>query len=279
MNPWTSCKEHMRRYVVRNRRSLILRKLAQYCRTYIGFYENRHYDIAENGEVAVLDSLCGFDMRTIFDVGAHTGNWAAAAIERFPHASIHCFEIVDETAATLERRFDGNARLIVNREGLSDESGATNVRTYEGRSDIATLYSYPEQKEACVIRGAEVIRGDEYIVSRQIERIDFLKLDVEGAELKVLKGLERALAAGIVSIIQFEYGMVNIVAGFFLRDLYALLCSAGFAIGKIFPTYVDFRPYNLAAEDFHGPNYLAVRSDRPDLIERVRTLGEGTRSK
>ena len=37
-------------------------------------------------------------------------------------------------------------------------------------------------------------------------------------------------------------------------------------VGKIFPSYVDFREYELKDEDFQGPNYLAVRAARADLI-------------
>jgi hypothetical protein len=37
-------------------------------------------------------------------------------------------------------------------------------------------------------------------------------------------------------------------------------------VGKVYPTYVDFRSYRLTDEDFRGPNYLAVRRERNDLI-------------
>ena len=269
---WTATKVQLRRYLARHRQATALRKLAQYCETFLHFYNNYDHNMAENGEVAILDALRGSDPRVLFDVGANQGDWANVGATRFPNATIHCFEIVSDTFSVLERRFADNPRLVLNEFGLSNEPGEVTVQTYDGRSDISTLYSYPEHAERCVTRTGRVIRGDDYIASHQIERIDLLKIDVEGAELRVFHGFERSLSSGLVAMVQFEYGMVNIMAGVFLRDLYQFLSSRGFVVGKIFPTYVDFRPYELADDDFRGPNYLAVRSDRPDLIRRVQVL-------
>jgi hypothetical protein len=62
--------------------------------------------------------------------------------------------------------------------------------------------------------------------------------------------------------------MVNAQSKWLLRDAYQLLGGHGFALGKIYPTYVDFRDYDVARdEDLRGPNYLAVRRDRADLID------------
>jgi hypothetical protein len=33
---------------------------------------------------------------------------------------------------------------------------------------------------------------------------------------------------------------------------------------------VDFSDYNFEKEDFIGPNYIAIREDRKDLIEALR---------
>ena len=273
---WTSFKTTMRRYVARNRRKFVIRKVAQYCRTYLDYYENHDYDIALNGERFVLEALRDVPMRTIFDVGANTGDWAIAAAAVFPEATIHAFEIVPATSETLRSRAAGNARIVVNAFGLSDSNGTVDVRSYEGRSDLATVFRYSDQRELSVTP-CPVKRGDDYLASHGLSKIDFLKIDVEGGERTVLDGFAAALASRAVSIIQFEYGQVNIVAGVLLRDLWSMLSSHGYVVGKIFPTYVDFRAYSLADEDFRGPNFLAVLADREDLVARLRTLnGNGS---
>jgi hypothetical protein len=113
------------------------------------------------------------------------------------------------------------------------------------------------------------MRGDEFLEREGIGEVDFLKLDVEGAEHLVLQGLERHLRQQRVRFVQFEYGRVNILTHFLLRDFYQLFGAYGYVVGKIYPDYVDFREYDLSDEDFLGPNYLACRAGD----EAVRRLG------
>lgn len=47
-------------------------------------------------------------------------------------------------------------------------------------------------------------KAKDYIVEKNIQHIDFIKIDTEGFELSVLKGFEDCLTN--VKIIQFEYG-------------------------------------------------------------------------
>jgi hypothetical protein len=47
-------------------------------------------------------------------------------------------------------------------------------------------------------------KGKDYIINNNIKNIDFLKIDTEGYELKVLEGFEDYLSN--IKIIQFEYG-------------------------------------------------------------------------
>ena len=87
-------------------------------------------------------------------------------------------------------------------------------------------------------------RGTRICRERGIESIDFLKIDVEGGEQRVLAGFDGLLAAHAIKAIQFEYGLTNIVSRVFLADLYDRLGAHGYAIGKIFPKRVDFTPYD-----------------------------------
>jgi hypothetical protein len=83
----------------------------------------------------------------------------------------------------------------------------------------------------------------------------------------VLRGFEETMGRDAIDIIQFEYGRVNIVTHFLLRDFYEYLEPRGYVIGKIYPGYVDFRPYSVDFEDFRGPNYLAVLKSKPAYIQ------------
>ena len=47
---------------------------------------------------------------------------------------------------------------------------------------------------------------DNFMKTQEIKHLDYLKIDVEGAELMVLKGAKNALKNGMISGGQFEYG-------------------------------------------------------------------------
>jgi FkbM family methyltransferase len=175
---------------------------------------------------------------------------------------------VESTNEELAKRTAGQEGIVVNRFGLSDREGTITMRTFAGSSKLATHTDYPhgESNEVeCRVR-----RGDDYVAEHKIERIDLLKLDVEGAERLVLTGLAGALDAGRIEVIQFEYGKVAILTHFLLKDAYELLEAKGYTLGKLYPDHVDFRPYKLDDEDFLGPNYIAVRRARTDLVAALR---------
>jgi len=114
------------------------------------------------------------------------------------------------------------------------------------------------------------MRGDDYLAKANLSQVHLLKIDVEGGEPKVLAGFSGALVARKIHAIQFEYGLAAIWTKFLLRDFYELLEPLGFSLGKIYPNHVTFGPYSPRAEDFAGPNYLAVQRNEEGLIAALK---------
>jgi hypothetical protein len=84
-----------------------------------------------------------------------------------------------------------------------------------------------------------------------------------------VRGFAGMFDAGAIDAVQFEYGTPNIESHFLLRDFHAFFGERGFTV-KIYPDHVEFRAYDpLTDEDFRGPNYLAVRSERADLLTNL----------
>jgi hypothetical protein len=112
----------------------------------------------------------------------------------------------------------------------------------------------------------DVTTGDDFLSERGIATVDLLKLDLEGGEHLALRGFDRAFrAGGKIRLVQFEYGQVNIITKFLLRDYYEFFRERGYVVGKLYPDFVDFREYRYRDEDFLGPNYVACSADDPGL--------------
>ncbi len=102
-----------------------------------------------------------------------------------------------------------------------------------------------------------------------LDRVDVLKMDVEGAELSVLRGFSSAFENRAIDIVQFEYGPLNLITRHFLQDFYSFLNERGFALGKLYPDGVGFASYSYEHEDFVGPNYVACHRQRKDMMAAI----------
>jgi len=252
--------------LARYRKTSIVRQLGRLARLAYERSENLYYDHHKNGEWWLLRRLSTSGVKTVFDVGANMGHWTRLARKAFPNAQIHCFEIVEPTFKKLQENLDGVPNVVFNNIGLSDQDQEVEVRHYPDNSGLSTLFSNYAHRKASTILKAWVTSGANYMTSRGILRIDLLKIDVEGAEHLVLEGFAEAIACRKVDVIQVEYGKINIVTKFLLRDIYEFFTQKGYRVGKLYPSYVDFKDYETKDENFLGPNYVAVNGDRPDLV-------------
>jgi FkbM family methyltransferase len=251
-----------------------VRKLGNGFVSFAQGYQNINYDHRTNGEKFVLESLARvYPEALIFDVGAHHGDWSTMASEAVPRGSIHAFEVIPATFAKLRQACARLPRVTLHPFGLSDHDGQMEFAVATGRDELSSgvagvhgdLHKFAFETVAC-----PVFAGHSFCRRESITQIDFLKLDVEGLEPKILQGFLPMLDRRQIRMIQFEYGQVNLQARFFLGDFYAMLATRGMKLGKIYPNYVDFRDYSFIDDRLEGPNYLAVDSREERLISLLQ---------
>ncbi|MBL6082474.1 FkbM family methyltransferase [Belnapia sp. T18] len=237
------------------------------------YWNERHYDLKTNGELLALNILAetyGRGQEVVaFDVGANLGLYAEAILQVMPKAKIHCFELVPSIQEQLKDRWRGHPAVTVNGFGLSDREVELDVTFYPDSQTEGRIHAMRRAMRTEMVTG-RVCRGDDYLARHGIDRLDFLKIDTEGHELFVLKGFERTLAEGRVTAIQFEYGTTWLPARTLLSDAYNLLSPLGYKIGRLFPDGVRFKAYDFPQDEhFRMGNYIAVASEREDLIQRL----------
>jgi FkbM family methyltransferase len=240
---------------------------------YLDYYNDFGYDFDKNGESAVMKRLSRDSFKTIFDVGANVGGWSKAALATFPNSIVHAFELSESTRIKLRENL-GNQRNIVPGFALGSREGEIEYKDYGDQSMISTFVdtTLHDTKKPFSKRTARITTGDSYLSSLGIEKIDFLKIDVEGAEFQVLEGFQQTLNDHRIRIIQFEYGYANGDAGHLMKDFYTLLSRSEYEIGKIWTAGVRFSPFEYRMNNFEsGPNYLAVAKSENVLIELLRS--------
>src|SRR5581483_6476101 len=212
--------------------------LAVLCRRYLNNYDSRNrnsYDFANNGESDLIRKVAGLNPKIVFDVGANIGEWSLAAREYFPDAVIHCFELAEGTFKTLQGKLrDG--QFVLNNVGLSDRPGTFEYKDYGENSQLNTIVldaTFHDRDIPPTIVRAALTTGHDYCKSRSIDYIDFLKLDVEGAEHLVLKGFSDLLERKAIRAVQFEYGYTNGDSKFLMRDFYKLFHGYGYLVARV----------------------------------------------
>lgn len=240
------------------------------CHRYLN-HRNRHsYDFFKNGESDLLAKVATIRPEIVFDVGANVGDWSSIAHDLFPQATVHCFELSERTFSTLTRNISG-AHFVLNNAGLSDKLGIFDYKDYGPDSGVNTLLlnaTVHDQKIQPTLVKANLLTGNYYCRDHMIEKIDFLKIDVEGAEHLVLRGFSNLLEHKAVRIIQFEYGYTNGDSKFLMRDFYQFFKDYGYTLARVQKGPLSFREWTYSDNDFKsGPNYVAIRADDTQVLQ------------
>jgi FkbM family methyltransferase len=140
----------------------------------------------------------------VIDVGAHTGDVLADVLRIAPHGRHIGFEPLPDLAIALQRRHPG---VCVRNVALSDTPGTASFTHVLDRPGWSGLKPRPTPDGATArTEQIEVVteRLDDAIPEDHVPAL--IKIDVEGAELQVLAGAARTLAAHR-PLVLFEHGL------------------------------------------------------------------------
>jgi FkbM family methyltransferase len=168
----------------------------------------------------------GFQPATIVDVGAFRGDWTRLAKRIFPSARVLMVEAQDSLRPNLAAVCSYYRDVTYEPALLAACSGQTVdfVEMGTGSSVLEEASATPRLKVP-----KQTTTLDEIVESRGFQRIDLLKLDVQGYELEVLKGAERLLPA--CEFVLLEASLIPINRGCSLiADIFAFMTERRFRL-------------------------------------------------
>ena len=177
--------------------------------------------------------LRNLDIKTVVDVGANKGQFAKTARMLFPNAEILSFEPIRSCFLVLESELKADPRFHSFNFGLGDEEREILIHVYvqdasssflEGTALLAANFplAVPKRGELAIIK-----RLDDIAPRLDLRERSLLKVDVQGYEMKVLRGGASMLRGFEIILIETSFSELYVGQPLF-AEIYQYLSENGF---------------------------------------------------
>ena len=240
------------------------------------YFDPENVGMLANDQFATsLDTKICRPNKTFIDVGAHIGSIVSSVMKNDPSIKIVAIEAIPEKIINLRRKFptvefhecavgesEGNISFFIN----TKQSGYSSL----GRPPVNTSNQYITEISVPIKQLDNLISSND---------IDVIKIDVEGAELGVLRG-SKILMAKCRPIIMFESGPTgNDGLGYTKEALWDIFSDQDYAV--LVPNRVAHNDAGLSKEGFieshlyprRTTNYFAIPNERRiEVRDRTRDI-------
>lgn len=221
----------------------------------------------ENGDIVV-------------DVGANIGSESVLAASRGKKVKVYAFEPTKSLIPLLNENIfinDFYNRIEIIQKAVSNKNGKVRF-VLENESEINHLDISSNNKpknnridHLDIKKTVQIdsVTLDTFIKEKSLKKIKLLKIDVEGAELLVLQGAQKALAAGKINVVLFEINKNIADYGYKANDIFNLLRKNKYLIyefnqdGKMLKIQKKFELTKTV-------NLVAINSKFPQKIQLIK---------
>jgi|TARA_Y100000294_G_scaffold174466_1_gene192618 FkbM family methyltransferase len=201
----------------------------------------------------VIHNELGSNLLVFVDVGSHMGEYIIQLLKRFNVQKAYAFE----PNPTIFKKLSKNVRNIRNIEIFDNGVGHLNEKKIlhqnieSSSSSICplninskyykkkfTILNFFNLKKISKSIEVDLIKLEDFLNNKKIIQVDLLKIDTEGSEFNVLKGLNKSIKK--VKLIHLEHHFDDmIIKNYKLSDIHEYLLNNNFE--KIFKIKMKFR--------------------------------------
>lgn len=220
----------------------------------------------------------------IIDAGSNKGHFIDVVLEEYKdNCTIHAIEPNDKLRSFTEIKFEYFTNITYYQYPFYKESSVLQFHYFENfNNELSSIYNGGKDWDGLPIKTKSVqcVTLDDYCAMKNIDSIDYLKIDVEGADLDVLIGSSGMM--GKIGIIQIEYSEHWRRGGHTFKEMFDFANKHGYSIyryeAKNFwkidsvPNLPNFDNYYLSKFELHNfsvggwnDNFVMNTADLPKM--------------
>lgn len=212
----------------------------------------------QSGEMELVKLLAP-QCRLFVDVGANVGDWSTYFLAQSSAKGV-AYEPSAQSFLTLSNNVD-RSRMMLRNIALSDCVG-TMPFMEEDECGKTSSFAQTHSRKTGTLRQVSVSTLDEeYGAQGDPVVIDFLKIDAEGYDLKVLQGACGLLASRRIRFLQFEYNAAWLGAGSSLLEAKQYLKTYNYGLYLVRSTGLHPFCYDFWGDYFRYSNFFACHAD------------------
>ena len=187
------------------------------------------------------------NVNIFFDIGSHMGTYTDFINKIYPNCKSFLFEPQSKIFAKITEKYLKNENIKVFNLAISDTENKQSL--YLNMHDLtSTLSNFNEQSSYLNLKaklygtdiknmshGTELVQTitlKKFIINNNLNKIDLIKIDTEGHEFNVLKGLEDKI--DIINNVLIEFHHRKLFLGYEPDEIHTFLINNGFKLIKTF---------------------------------------------
>lgn len=205
----------------------------------------------------------------LFDIGSNKGHFTDIFIEEYKdNFKAFLFEPNKKLLSYTEIKYEYQPNIVYNDYAAYKSEEDLMFFYFENyNNELSSLYKDDKGWEGLPLKGRLVqsVMLDKYCERRQVDKIDYLKIDAEGSEVDVLWGCRELFKNGAVTVAQVEYSTHYKRAGHTFKQLFDFATEYGYKVYKYSGTNYDLvvEPH----EDYAACDYIITKKEIRDYSE------------
>ena len=208
----------------------------------------------------------------IIDVGGHAGRHSNIFLNDIKCKFLYVFEPLPNAFSNLENKYSSCDNVKAYNFALGDRTGKSefviNHAALEESGIKERVYNNPETKNLELIE-VDLLRLDDF--SFKSNKIDYIKIDIEGGEIDCIRGAKSTLKK-YKPVLSIEYGYPSYSAyGYKSEDLYNELNSLGYVLCDLFGNpFLSIDEWNKCVDSYYWDYYAVHKSKLAWFVRNIK---------